>query len=123
MKTKKSAFSLVEIIIVITIMVLLAVIWMSYNQSHNDKTYNTKISTDTATINNALESYTQENSSLPNPWWNINFFKSDWTYAHSLTGATTFWVYWNFVEKTIPKKYLNILPLDPRTNSYYIMSL
>ena len=33
---------------------------MSYNQSHNDKTYNTKVTTDISTINNALESYTQE---------------------------------------------------------------
>jgi len=119
MQNSKKAFSFVELIITISIIVLLAVVWLSMNQWHRDKTSNTKIVTDIDTLNNALESYTQENGSLPMPWWNTNFFTRDWSYAHSFSWAETFGVYGNITEDTIPKWYLNILPLDPRTNSYY----
>ena len=115
----KKAFSLVEIIISLSIIVLLAVIWMSINQNYKNKVDNTKITSDIETVNNALESYSQENNLLPMPWGNTNFFKIDTSYAHSYTGATTFWVYWSITEDTIAKKYLDVLPLDPRTNSYY----
>ena len=119
MQYKKSAFSLVEIIIALAIIVLLAVIWMSYNQNYKSNVNNTKIQSDLATINNALESYKQDNSSLSLPWWNINYFTKDWSYAHSLTWTTTFWVYGSFTEDTVAKKYLDVLPLDPKSNSYY----
>ncbi len=52
------------------------------------------------------------------PWGNINFFKTDWTYAHS-TEDGIFWVYGSITEDTLPKRYLDVLPLDPRTNNYY----
>ncbi len=80
---------------------------------------NTKVVSDTETINNALESYSQENATLPMPWGNTNFFKKDTSYAHSYTWTTTFWVYGSLTEETLAKKYLDVLPLDPRTNSYY----
>ena len=119
MQNKKSAFSLVEIIIAIAIITLLAVIWLSANQGYKDKTDNTKIVSDIETINNALESYAQDNSSLPMPWGNTNFFKVDSSYSHSYDDTLTFWVYGSITEDTLPKKYLDVLPLDPRTNSYY----
>jgi len=119
MQNKKSAFSLVEIIIAIAIIILLAVIWLSANQGYKDKTDNTKIVSDIETINNALESYAQDNSSLPMPWGNTNFFKVDSSYSHSYDDTLTFWVYGSITEDTLPKKYLDVLPLDPRTNSYY----
>jgi type II secretory pathway pseudopilin PulG len=119
MHNTKQAFSFVEIIITISIIVLLAVIWLSANQGYKDKSDNTKIISDVETINNALESYVSENNSLPMPWWNINFFEIDTSYAHSYTGTTTFWVYGSVTENTLAKKYLDVLPLDPRTNNYY----
>ena len=115
----KNAFSLVEIIITISIIILLAVVWISSNQWYNDKSDNTKIVSDIQTLNNALESYQQENKILPQPQWNINFFKRAWTYSHSYEDTETFWVYGSFTEDTIPKRYIQMLPLDPRTNSYY----
>ena len=115
----KKAFSLVEIIITISIIALLAVIWLSSKQWYDDNMNNIKIISDIETINNALESYTQENSSLPMPWWNTNFFTINTNYSHSYEDTETFWVYWSITEKTLPKKYLDVLPLDPRTNSYY----
>ena len=119
MLNTKKAFSLVEIIITISIIALLAVIWITANQGYKDNIDNTRIISDIKTISNALEAYSLENSTLPMPSWNTNFFKLDTSYSHSYADAETFWVYGSVTEETLPKKYLNILPLDPKTSSYY----
>lgn len=115
----KKAFSFVEIIIAVSIIALLTLIWFSYMNSSKDKTDNAKVVSDIATLNNALLSYSQDNGKLPMPGWNENFFKVNTDYAHSYSWSETFWVYGSVTKNTIPKKYLDILPLDPRTNSYY----
>ena len=115
----KKAFSFVEIIITISIIALLAVVWFSAMDSSNEKADNAKVVSDIETINNALLSLSQENSELPMPGWNKNFFQANTDYAHSYTWTETYWVYGSITENTIAKKYLDILPLDPRTNSYY----
>lgn len=115
----KKWFSIIEIIITISIIVLLAVIWISSKRWYDENVSNTKVVADTKTINNALEQYIQENKTLPNPGWNTNYFKIDTSYAHAYEDIDTFWVYGSLTEETLPKQYLDILPLDPRTNSYY----
>ena len=115
----KKAFSIVEILIAISILVLLAVVWLSSKQWWDNTRDNTKAIADTETINNALEAYSQDNPILPLPGWNNNSFKVDATYSHLYNDAETFWVYGSFTENTLAKKYLEVLPLDPRTNSYY----
>ena len=112
-------FSIIEIIITISIIALLTVIWISSKKWYDENVSNTKIVSDTKTISNALSEYIQENTSLPMPGWNVNFFWVDTSYMHSYKDPATFWVYGSITEKTIPKKYLDNLPLDPRTNSYY----
>ncbi len=115
----KKAFSLVEIIIAISIITLLAVVGFSSMNSSSEKADNTKVMTDISTIKNALEAYTQESATLPMPGGNTNFYKIDTAYSHSYTWSETFWVYGSINESTIANKYLDTLPLDPRTNSYY----
>lgn len=115
----KKWFSIIEIIITISIIVLLAVIWISSKRWYDENVSNTKVVADTKTINNALEQYIQENKTLPTPGWNINYFKIDTSYAHAYEDVGTFGVYGSLTEETLPKQYLDILPLDPRTNSYY----
>jgi len=115
----RKAFSLVEIIIAVSIITLLAVIWFSSKAWWDEAKDNTKVISDTKTINNALESYSQENPNLPMPGWNTNFYASNASYMHSYDDTDTFWVYGSLTEETIAKKYLDVLPLDPRTNSYY----
>jgi len=115
----KKAFSFIEIIISISIIVLLTVIGISYKQWYDENVANTTVVANIETINNALSSYSAENSDLPMPGWNTNYFAIDTTYNHSYEDPNTFWVYGSITEDTIPKKYLDVLPLDPRTNSYY----
>jgi type II secretory pathway pseudopilin PulG len=113
----KKAFSLVEIIIVISIVVLLSVVWVSINSQFKEKSESTKISTDIETIKSSLIQYKQENKTLPLPGGNINFFTSVGLYSHDETNA--FWVYGSITEMVIPKKYMSFTPLDPRINQYY----
>ena len=119
MNNSKKAFSFVEIIITLAIIVLLATVWLVANKNYKDSADNSKSISDIKTITNALESYLQEKKELPLPKWNNNFFKEDSSYAHSYTDSETFWVHGFITEDTLPKKYLNILPLDPKTNQYY----
>lgn len=118
MHTKK-AFSFVEIIITVSIIALLAVIWISSKKWYDDNMNNTKVVSDVETINNALTSFWEETKTLPMPGGNINFFGIDTSYKHSYDDPSTFWVYGSLTEDTLAKKYLDVLPLDPRTHSYY----
>lgn len=115
----KKWFSIVEIIITISIIILLWLIWYNSKKWYDENVTNTKVISDTKTIYSALQDYIQENDDLPMPGWNTNFFSIDTSYVHSYEDTDTFWVYGSLTEKTLPKKYLDVLPLDPRTNSYY----
>lgn len=119
MYNNKSAFSLVEIIIAIAIMILLAVISLNSSSKYSENRDNSKVISDIATINNALEAYSTENWDLPMPKGNNNFFKADASYAHSYENSETYGVHGFVTNKTLPKKYMNFLPLDPRTNAFY----
>ena len=113
----KKAFSFVEIIIVISIIALLAVVWMSYQWAQNQNTKNTKAIWDLGTLNNSLLSYMEVEKTLPLPKWNKNYFTKTAEYSHDETWA--YWVHGFVTQDLLPNKYLNYLPLDPRTNQYY----
>lgn len=119
MKITKNAFSFVEIIISISIIIILWVVAITNYTSFQDKSQNSKVSADIQSIDNSLVSFLQEEQNLPMPKWNLKFYTADTTYAHNYEDDETFWVSWYITEDTIPKKYLNFLPLDPRTNNYY----
>ncbi|MFA5916602.1 MAG: FecR domain-containing protein [Candidatus Gracilibacteria bacterium] len=113
----KKAFSFVELIVVITILVILGAIGVSMNDGYKEKTYNTKVITDLSTIENALIRYKQENSFIPSPEGNLKYFTNDGSYAHDETDA--YGVHGFITETTIPKKYINIFPKDPKSKQYY----
>ncbi|MFK7779608.1 MAG: FecR domain-containing protein, partial [Candidatus Gracilibacteria bacterium] len=119
MMQSKKAFSLVEIIITVSIIALLAVIGISSKQGYNENMSNTKVVADVETIKNALTSFSEETKTLPMPGGNTNFYSVDTSYKHSYDDSDTFGVYGSITEDTIAKKYINVLPIDPRTNSYY----
>jgi len=114
----KKALSFVEILVSVAIIALLATVWLSYKNSYDDNKFNAKVESDLATLNNSFLSYKQENSSLPTAKSNDNFFKKDSSYAHD-ENDNAYWVHGYVTDNLIPKKYLNYLPLDPRTNQYY----
>jgi type II secretory pathway pseudopilin PulG len=115
----KKAFSFVELIISITILVLLAIIWTAATNNIKNNSNNSRVIADLNTLKNSLITYSAEWNILPKPDWNNNFFKSNWSYINSYEDIDTFWAYWKITENTLENRYLNIIPLDPRTNQYY----
>ncbi len=118
MKKTKKAFSFVELVIVLAILIVLGVIWMSMISSNKQKSNNSKLEFGIKTIKNSIISYKQQNKVLPTPSWNRNYFKPDSSYSHS-SSTGSFWVYWSVTEDTLPKMFMDLVPLDPVSNHYY----
>lgn len=114
---KRKAFSLVEIVIVVTIIALLSIVGFTYNNSRISKSHNAKVAADIATINTSLLAYEAAEAEALEPLWNTNYFSKNGTYVH--TGSEAYGAYGHFTEDSLAKKYLDIIPLDPRTNQYY----
>lgn len=117
MNISKKWFSVIEIIISLAILIIISVIAVTYNTKMVDKSNNSKIISDITTLENSLTSYKNDTSKIPNPSWNLKYFKDDTSYAHDESEA--FWVSWFITEKTIPAKYINYLPVDPKNWQYY----
>ncbi|MDD3302547.1 MAG: FecR domain-containing protein [Candidatus Gracilibacteria bacterium] len=119
LKNKKIlGFSFVELIVVISIIALITIIGVSINTNYTEKSKNTKITGDIETIKNALESYKNDTNSLPLPSGNLKYYDDSANYIH-YDDIKAFGVYGNISQNTLPKKYLDNLPLDPRTNQFY----
>lgn len=115
----KKAFSLIEVLISVSIIIILAIVATSTSNNLKNNSNNSKVISDLNTIENALVAYKTEKSSLPKPNGNTNNFQIDWKYNHSFEDENTFGIYWMFTENTLEKRFLDITPLDPRTNQYY----
>lgn len=114
---EKKWFSFVEVIIVVTILILLAVVWVSFNNQYKEWSQNTKITADLWSVKNALTLYREEQSVYPVPWGNLWYFDQNSQYKESENNA--FWVYGKLTENTLSKSYINYIPIDPRTHQYY----
>ncbi len=113
----KRAFSFVEIIISISILVVLAIVATTATNNIKNNSNNSKVIADLATLQNWFISMSNEWNKLPEPNWNKNYYTQSGSYAHDKSEA--YWVYWKVTQDTLDNRYLNITPLDPRTNQYY----
>lgn len=115
----KKAFSMIEILISVSIIIILAIVATTTSNNLKNNSNNSKVVSDLNTIENSLVSFKEQSGSLPLPNWNNNFFDKNWSYVHSFTSTWAFWVYGKFTENSLEKRFLDITPLDPRTNQYY----
>lgn len=120
MKNKK-AFSFVELIIVLTIIVLISVVVFKVSSESKEKTTNAKVESDIISISNSLKANFEQEKKLSLPSWNRNYFKSNWAYSHETfeDKNSAFWVYWKISSKNLEKKYLSEVPKDIRTWEFY----
>lgn len=119
MNHSKQAFSLVEVIISVAIIILLSVIAVTWYQSFTDKAKNSRMHGDLWTIKNALLSYYDANQTLPPPSGNLKFYNKNQWYEHNYEDPSTFWVSGFIANDTLPKAFLSEAPLDPKTNQNY----
>jgi prepilin-type N-terminal cleavage/methylation domain-containing protein len=69
-----SGFSLVELIVVITLISILTVIGVTYGNNYKLTQYNVRRMDDIKTLTNAMESYIQAKKSLPEVVANAQFY-------------------------------------------------
>ncbi len=113
----KKAFTLVEILIAISILTILSLV--AYNSYDNfiNSSNNSRIRADLDTLNLALKNYSNINNNLPDPQWNKNYFDYESNYSHSSSWA--FWVYGQATKTLLDSKYIDFVPRDPRLDIYY----
>ena len=117
--TQGHAFTLVELLITITILALIAVVAFTSFGVRQNNAINSKVTSEIETLTNALLLAKQEKSELPLPKGNLNFFAEDTSYVHNYTDTETFAAHGFITHDTLPKKYIDVLPIDPRTGSFY----
>lgn len=117
------AFSFVEIIIVISILALLSVVWTNYYTNQKINTVNTKVSTDLGALNNALLAAQSITQDFVHPSGNTRYYSETTGYMHSTKAEDAYGISGFVTEETLPKQFLDILPLDPRSNQYYAYGL
>lgn len=113
------AFTFVELLITISILALLSVVGYTAINNKQENTLNTKVTSEVETLKNALLLAKQENKVLPMPDGNNNFYAIDTSYSHDYENQDTFGVHGFITQSTLAKKYVDVIPVDPRTNSYY----
>ncbi|MGB2111297.1 MAG: hypothetical protein ACPHY8_05725 [Patescibacteria group bacterium] len=53
------------------------------------------------------------------PDGNNNFYSIDTSYSHDYENENTYGVHGFITQNTLAKKYIDVIPVDPRTNSYF----
>gem|GEM_PF-1854237 len=86
----KKAFSIVEILVAISIIVILSAIAITYSSNKEITTQNTKIKTDISTIETSFEKYFADKQSYPMPDGNKKFYDNQTSYVHSYEDSNTF---------------------------------
>lgn len=110
-------FSLVELIVVITLISILTVIGVTYGNNYKLTQYNVRRMDDIKTLTNAIESYKEAKKILPPALGNRQYYDTKGNYMHDPENA--FAVSSFVTPDTFPKEYLQTFPLDPQTNHYY----
>ena len=135
-KQQIKAFTLVELIIVITILAILATIWLMSFQSYTSDARDWKRKEDLSSIRSGLELYQAKKASLPMPdnyaiiqtWWTLNIWYQWYAWSSILwlirawesfqdPSDKTYYTYWIDANKT---KYqlLSMLENNQNTTSY-----
>jgi type II secretory pathway pseudopilin PulG len=77
MKTKNTAFTFVELIVSVGIILLVSTVgYISYTGNIDTKD-NAKVTSDLATLDNSFKSYLAETKTLPEANGNKSFYKAD----------------------------------------------
>jgi len=108
----KQWFTLVELVVVATILVILTSIWFySYVWNLQDSRDSARKS-DIAKLSSALKLYSQRRGIYPNPWSSFNI----------LNNANAVALQWK-MDNSVPLSTLDQLVFDPKTNEPYFYSI
>lgn len=114
-KWKKGAFTLVELIVVITILAVLATIWYVSYAWYASSARDSARLYDMSSIVKALELFKTINTTVPDPEDKVDM-KISWT---------TFWHQWDLWEQITNQIWFSSAPIDPKDKqkySYFVSS-
>lgn len=121
MNDARSAFTLVELLIIVAILSVLSSAAFVGIRRSQVAAMNNKVVADLAAIENALEQYRQDYGGYPLPVLsadkNILCFDSNLAYVHDCGGAI--FMQAQIDNTVLTKRYLQQVPADPRTGSRY----
>ena len=114
MKTNTKAFTLVELIVVISILIILGTIAFISMQNYTKTSRDSVRLSDMSRIKTSLELFQIEAAKYPDPDGSI-------TISYSGSTAWTQWEFWQIGFQSVDK--LDILPVDPLTEKQYDYSV
>ena len=88
----KKAFGLIEVISTTSILLIIAIIWFSFQGAKIQKTKNVWVISDLEKINNNIISFKSDNSILPAIIWNKNYFNKVGDYSENKNSS--FGLHW-----------------------------
>ncbi len=110
-KQKTKAFTLVELIVVISILAILTTIWfMNYSWNISNTRNSARVS-NLQNLKSALKSYKQDKSIYPIPWDSFEITNSWMIVAKQ----------W-FIKESISLSNMDYIPKDPYKDDYYVYS-
>ena len=115
--TKIGGFTLVEILVVISIVATLAVLGIAYGNSYRESQYNSRRLMDIGTIKSSADSYFASKNDYPEPTANRIYYDKSGAYSHSMTGA--YGVSSSVTDDLFGAEFLSKTPTDPDTNAPY----
>ncbi|QQR84300.1 FecR domain-containing protein [Candidatus Peregrinibacteria bacterium] len=118
----RNGFSLVELLVVVTLIVVLTGTAIWGLSSIRNFGVDSKVRADLVAIANAIEAFERDQNSYPIPALGgttpVLCFYADATYAHDCVDA---YFVQSYVDRSLlPQKCLSVIPLDPRTGSRYV---
>ncbi|MFZ4462065.1 MAG: prepilin-type N-terminal cleavage/methylation domain-containing protein [Patescibacteria group bacterium] len=114
---RKFGFSLIEVIVVVSIIGALSIVAYVAAASFSESRNNSKRIADISTLKGALETMLVETKTLPDPTANRSYYLANGGYAHSQAGA--YGVSSSFSEDILGKYTLADHPKDPKTGGFY----
>ncbi len=117
LKRTRYGFTIIELLIVISIIATLSIVVYASTQAIQTSRYNTKRIADVASLSNALEAQYLQTKTIPDPTANRQYYDNHGSYTHSASGA--YGVTSLFSEDLLSKSNLAYHPRDPDTDSYY----
>ncbi len=112
LEKRNNAFTLAELVVVISILAILSTVSFIYFADNISSTRDTKRLSDIASIETALKAYKQTKWSFPYPWNTFNITNNSFIVASQ----------WK-LDKNVRLSSLEKLPEDPKTQWSYIYSI
>ncbi len=112
MNSQNKAFTFIEIIVSITILVILSTLWFYSYSNHLSDARDTERKSDFASITSSLKLHKQKRAVYPNPWSSINILFSWTTIAQQ----------WR-LDDTVYMSTIDSIPKDPYIKIPYFYSI